>query len=437
MNKLIEDINNRILLYDGSKGYMLQKFGLKGGYCPESFNIERPDIVRKIYSMYKEAGSDIIQTNSFTGNRENLEKYNLADRAYEINYLAAKSAREVMGKDGYVAASIGPIGRLMEPLGDLSFTKAYELFAEQVKALVEGGVNIINFETFTDLAEMRAALLAAKDNADLPVICSISFEASGKTLMGSDPLTVVLVLKSLGADIVGTNCSFGPSKMVHITEALKKSGAGYISVKPNAGLPELADGKSVYKDSQEELTGLAQIFASHGARIIGGCCGTTPENIAHLRPEIDRLNMMIDDFSTKTNDDILKTSISSGTMTLDLSGKTVDAESIDCKDDAEYKEILNGLSIMDLIMDMDYSEKQVIKINIDRVISQTKDKNLLAKIVDEAQGFIKIPMIFETAFPEALEHTLRIYKGRAGVTLTGDDRIKSREVIKKYNALII
>lgn len=437
MNNFLEDIKSKILLYDGSKGYMLQKFGLVGGSSPESFNIENIEVVKKIYSMYRDAGSDVIQTNTFTGNEESLEKYNLLDRAHEINHVAAKVAKEVMGDRGYVAASIGPVGRLMEPLGDLSFESAYGLFSRQVTALADGGCDIINFETFTDLAEMRVALLAAKENTRLPVICSISFESGGRTLMGTDPETVVLVLKSLGADMVGTNCSFGPSKMVGITEALSKSNGGYISVKPNAGLPELYGEKSVYKDSREELSGLAETFASHGARLIGGCCGTTPENISHLRPEIDRLNGKIGEFNRVENMDFLKTKISSPTDTLDLSKDAGLMGIIDCKEDHIYGEVLESLSIVDFALDDDYTGGSTVKINIDRVISKTGDELLLGKVINEAQGYIKIPVILETCHPKALEYGLRVYKGRAGVSLIGNLRKETEEVAKRYNALIV
>jgi len=175
MKDFLREIEKRVLIYDGSKGYMLQEVGLKGGECGEFWNITKKDEVKSVYLKYFAAGSDVIQTNTFPGNRAHLEKFSLSERTYDINYWGTKLAREAAGDDRLVAASIGPTGTLFEPSGELSFEAAYEIYKEQVQAVVDGGADIINFETFTDVAEMRAALLAAKENSNLPVICSMSF----------------------------------------------------------------------------------------------------------------------------------------------------------------------------------------------------------------------------------------------------------------------
>lgn len=289
MRDFLKEIEDRILIYDGSKGYLLQKMGLKGGECGELWNITNSDAVRKVYRLYIEAGSDIIQTNTFPGNRIHLDKHCLGERTYEINYHGARLAREEAGDDILVAASIGPAGMLFEPFGELTFDKAYEVFSEQVKAVADGGADIINFETFTDVAEMRAAILAAKENSKLPIICSMAFEANGRTLMGNDPFISVSVLLSLGADIVGTNCSFGALHMLEIVKRMYAEGSGYLSVKPNAGLPEVVDGEVYYKESPEIFAHQAAAFVEYGARLIGGCCGTTPEHIRAVKEIIGKV----------------------------------------------------------------------------------------------------------------------------------------------------
>ena len=435
MKDFLSEINNKILIFDGSKGYMLQKFGMKGGECPELWNVEHSDEVRKIYSLYKCAGSDVIQTNTFTGNRINLDKYQMGERTYELNFEGARIAREVMGEGGFVAASIGPIGKLMEPMGDLTFDKAYELFKEQVQAVVDGGVDIVNFETFTDVSEMRAALLAAKDITNLPIICSISFESNGRTLMGTEPETAVLILKSLGADIVGTNCSFGPELMVNIVSKMHSAGAGLISVKPNAGLPEIADGITVYKETAEKFANLATQFVKHGARLIGGCCGTTPEFISAIRKEIDKINVNKNHLNSDNvvNTGILCGIISSGVKCINVNDdiKCMNIGKLSTKDDSElFNKLISGdLSIvMDKVIDISEEGYDCIHITVDNAIeaikiqqiasSNCKAYQLLAQVVNEAQGFLKEPFILETKYPDVLEMALRVYKGRAGVIVS-------------------
>ncbi|MCX7711651.1 MAG: homocysteine S-methyltransferase family protein [Clostridia bacterium] len=430
----LKEIKNRILVYDGSKGYMLQKLGMKGGECPELWNVEHADEVRKVYTAYKEAGADVIQTNTFQGNRMKLEEYSLGDRTYELNFESAKLAKEIMGKDGFVAASIGPIGILFEPSGELTFEKAYETFKEQVKALVDGGVDIINFETFTDLAEMRAALIAAKEVANIPVICSVSFEANGRTLMGQDPYTVAVVLKSLGADMIGTNCSLGPFHLVDIIKKMNEAGGIPLSVKPNAGLPEVVNGQVIYSESPEKFASLASEFAMNGARLIGGCCGTTPEHIQAIKATISSL---------KPSELVKKCGqiITSGVKSLNLENiESVETGEIDLSKDNELLEQLQGNNvdvIIDKAIDLACGGYEAIYINVDQAKGNEK---LLADVVNVAQGYIKEPFIIETADSKALEQALRLYRGKAGVVVNGyshetlEDLLK---VAKKYGSTVV
>jgi len=457
LNNFLNELKKKILVFDGSKGYLLQKFGMKGGECPELWNIEHKDVVRKIYSLYKEAGSDVIQTNTFTGNRAHLERHGLGDKTYELNFEGTKLAKEVMGSDGFVAASIGPTGMLMEPMGDLTFDKAYELYREQVQAVADGGADIINFETFTDVSEMKVALLAAKETTDLPVICSMSFESNGRTLMGTDPETVVVILKSLGADLIGTNCSFGPELMVDIVRKMHSAGAGFLSVKPNAGLPEIIDGVSVYKETADNFANLASKFVNYGGRLIGGCCGTTPEFIKAIRQEIDKINANLSSAGSICkieNNEALGSVISSSVRGIRIDDyESANIGYLSTKND---KELLNKLAgcdlsiVMDKVMDLSEEEYDCIQINIDDAIEAVRNScsagngscDLLSKVVNEAQGFLKEPFIFETLYPDELEIALRVYKGRAGIVLDAQalnsEKVDSvRHIAKKYGAVII
>jgi 5-methyltetrahydrofolate--homocysteine methyltransferase len=266
----LNDIKDRVLVFDGSKGYMLQLAGLKAGDCPESWNLSHSEQVTDLYQSYVDSGCDVIQTNTFSANRIQLEKHGLDKYAYEMNFEGVRLAKEVTkGKDVYVAASIGPTGVLMEPSGSLTFEKAYEVYKEQVSAVIDGGADVINFETFTDIAEMRAAIMAAKDISDKPVVASMAFEKNFRTLMGTTPFACAKIMLALHADIIGTNCSFGPESMDQIISDMAKTGA-LISCKPNAGLPTLEDGETKYHQSAQEFSTIVVEYPKYNAHLVGG-----------------------------------------------------------------------------------------------------------------------------------------------------------------------
>lgn len=427
------EIKKRVLVYDGSKGYLLQKLGLKGGDCPELWNVERRDEIKKIYAAYRDAGADVIQTNTFQGNRLQLERYNLGDRTYELNYESTRLAKEVMGDKGFVAASIGPIGRLFEPSGDLTFNLAYETYKEQVIAVAEGGADIINFETFTDVADMRAALIAAKDCTDLPVICSMAFEQNGKTLMGSDPYLAAIVLKSLGADMIGVNCSFGPEHMIDIVKEMARQGDIYLSVKPNAGLPEMIDGEIIYKQNPDEFANLLIEFTDLGARLIGGCCGTTPDFIKKIKEKIVKSEMRE---MPSENREL----ITSSTKVIDVSNlHKFKIGYLSCSKDLELLHALENNDMdeaTDSIMEFLGSDYDLIYINIDLAKGES---NLLGRVLDIAQGYIRQPFIIETIDPKALELALRLYRGKAGVIIKSElDKSNSlKNIAEKYGSSIL
>lgn len=434
MRDFLKEIESRILVHDGSKGYMLQRLGLKGGECGETWNLNNQDAVRNVYRAYLEAGSDVIQTNTFQGNRVNLRKYSLEDRTYEINYWGTKLAREVAGSDTFVSASIGPTGVLFEPSGELNFDRAYEIYKEQVKAVADGGADIINFETFTDLAEMRAALLAAKEQSNLPVICSMAFENGGRTLMGTEPFVAVTVLKSLGADLVGTNCSFGPEHMVGIVEAMYEAGGGYLSVKPNAGLPQVIGDNVVYSETAGHFAELAAEFAKYGARLIGGCCGSTPDFIRALKSKVGSLSPVP---VGEWNRNIITSNI-----------RHMDVSQLDWKNTGRLDAAVNmGLSdalrkndlsfIEDTALDLATEGYDAIHINID---AASDGAELLKNVADRVQWYVREPLILETQNPEALDKALRVYRGIAGVMLSGAPSQKQTELIAlaaRYGSVII
>ncbi len=284
---LLNVLREKPLLYDGSKGVVLQSMGLTSGELGEVWNIARPEKVCEVYQRYRAAGSDVLQTNTFSANRSALRAHGMESQLEAVNTAGVRLARDAA--DGaFVAASAGPTGRMSAPFGDLTFREAYEIFAEQARILEDAGADAIHFETFMDLSEIRAAILAAKENTHLPVIASMALEASGKTLMGVDADVCAKTMEVAGADVIGVNCSCGPQSLLVPVEEM----AAFVSVpviaKPNAGLPETVDGVSVYRQTPEEFATQAAEFLSAGVHLLGGCCGTTPEFIAALRPLMNR-----------------------------------------------------------------------------------------------------------------------------------------------------
>ncbi len=285
---LNERILERVLLYDGSKGVMLQKQGLKGSESAEGYNLSHPDLVSGIYESYIEAGSDLIQTNTFQANRISLEKHGLSDRFAEINKSGVQSAVKAAGRDR-VAVSAGPTSLFFEPLGEMSFEDAAAVFAEQARVSEQAGAKIINFETFTDLAELRAAVIGAKENTELDIIANATFDETGRTLMGNPADVCALTLMALGASIVGANCSGGPESLLDPIRKMHELIGGPLCVKPNAGMPEISGGETVFSETPEHFASFLPEYIKYGVRLIGGCCGTTPEHIAKMRETLDGL----------------------------------------------------------------------------------------------------------------------------------------------------
>ncbi|MGI1658316.1 MAG: homocysteine S-methyltransferase family protein [Desulfitobacterium sp.] len=269
------------LIFDGAMGTMLQKNGLNPGQPPEVFNMTRPEVIGEIYREYIKAGSQVITTNTFGALEGKIKPTGYS--VEEVIQSAVAIARKAAGSQ-LVALDIGPTGELLEPIGDVTFEEAYELFARQVKAAaITGEVDLVLIETFFDLEEARAAIQAVKDHSSLPVICTFTFQKQGKTMMGYDVETVATALAEYGADGIGINCSVGPSEMLPFVETLVNSTQLPILVQPNAGLPKIVDGQTVYDIEPQEFARFIKAMADLGVKWFGGCCGTTPEFIRAIR----------------------------------------------------------------------------------------------------------------------------------------------------------
>lgn len=273
----LRDISEgKLLVSDGAMGTMLQSLGLEAGQCPELWNLTHPEKVQQVHRAYREAGAQLLTTNTFGGNRIRLAGHGLEGKLAEINRRAVELAREVAGDAVCVMASVGPTGMLMEPLGDLTEEQAHEIFSEQISALQEGGADTVVLETFMALEEIVVALRAAK-SLGMRVIASMSFGTGERTMMGVTPEQAAVTLTQEGADVVGANCSTGAQEMVPVIRRMRAAVSTPLIAQPNAGMPVLVDGKTVYTQKPEEMAEFVAQFVEAGASIIGSCCGSTPD----------------------------------------------------------------------------------------------------------------------------------------------------------------
>jgi len=423
---------DRFLVFDGGMGTMLQASGLKMGELPESFNITNPEVIMKIHKEYAEAGADVITTNTFGANRYKLEHSGLS--VEEVVTKALEIAREAAG-DKLVAQDIGPIGQLMEPYGTLSFQEAYDAFREQVLAGASAGADMILIETMSDIYEARAAILAAKENSSLPVICTMTFQQDGRTLTGSDPLTMANIISNLGVDALGINCSLGPKEIIPLVGQLLRYSPIPVIVQPNAGLPSVVEGKTVYDISPEAFGGYMAEIAGMGAAILGGCCGTTPGHIREIRRAIAALKPMRPSVERLT-------AISSATGTVILGqGVRVIGERINPTGKKKLKEaLING--------DMDYLLREAIAqrdagahiLDVNVGLPEIDEKSVMVRAVKEIQGIVNLPLQLDSVRPDVIEAAARVCNGRPIVnSVNGEEKVMKAlfPIIKKYGCLVV
>lgn len=428
-----DEIGKRLLFFDGGMGSLLQKRGLQAGELPETWNILKPDVLTEIHKEYAEAGADIILANTFGANR-----FKYADNLEEIVNAAVVNAREgirLSGRQAYVALDVGPTGKLLKPMGTLDFEEAVDVFADVVKAGVKAGVDLILIETMNDSYELKAAMLAAKENSDLPVFATVVFDEKHKMLTGASPMAIVAMLEGLHADAIGMNCGLGPKELLPIFREMAQYASCPLIINPNAGLPRNDHGKTVYDVGPEEFAEGMVPFIEAGAWFAGGCCGTTPE---HIKALVDRCKDM--EIKPLTEKDY--TIVTSYSQAVFIGNKPVIiGERINPTGKKKFKQALRD-------KDMEYILEEGVKqadsgadiLDVNVGLPEIDEVEMMKKTVYELQSILPLPLQIDTTDPAAMEAALRMYNGKAMVnSVNGKQEVMEKifPLVQKYGGVVV
>ena len=428
-----EEIGKRILFFDGGMGTLLQEQGLQAGELPETWNLKNPEPIIQIHKAYLAAGADIILANTFGANRfkygEDLEKIVTAGVAN------AKKAVAESGKKAYVALDIGSTGKLLKPMGTLDFEEAVGVFAEIIRVGEKAGADLILIETMSDTYELKAAVLAAKENSTLPIMATVIFDESKKMLTGASPQVVVSLLEGLGVDALGINCGLGPKQMKEIVKELLKYASIPVIVNPNAGLPRSENGKTVFDVGAEEFAQDMEEIVTMGAWFAGGCCGTTP---AHIQAMVEKCKEITPVPITPKN----YTFVTSYSTAVELGGRPVIiGERINPTGKSKFKQALRDHNI-DYILEegvkQEDSGAHILDVNVG--LPEIDEAAMMETIVYELQSIMPIPLQIDTTNMEAMERALRIYNGKPMInSVNGKAEIMEQvfPLVKKYGGVVV
>jgi 5-methyltetrahydrofolate--homocysteine methyltransferase len=429
-SRILSLLRQRVLILDGAMGTELYKRGLPAGVCPEAWCLAHPAVVAEIHAAYREAGADVVYTSTFGANRLKMGQYGLTN-VRETNRLLAEIAVRPAGK-GLVAGDIGPTGHFVEPFGDVPFEDSVALFREQVQGLLEGGVDLFVIETMMDIQEARAALIAVREISDLFCMVTMTYEKHGRTLNGTDPVSALVTLQSLGADAVGCNCSAGPEGMLGLIAAMKPHATVPLVAKPNAGLPKLVGDATVFDLSAAGFAGFGGPLAAAGANLMGGCCGTTPAHIRALRDTLTAvkpvapLHRALAAASSARNTVILEEG-----KPLTVVGGRLNA--------AENEAVRQGLLSGDpgpARQTARAQEKEGAQILLLKVGAAGVDETEATRqILEQLAPTTRSSFLLAAGRVETVGQTLRFYPGRLLVRVTESDAAALLPVIAKYGAI--
>ena len=431
-----ERLGKELLFLDGGMGTLLQAEGLAPGELPETWNIEHPEKVEAIHRRYYEAGSDVVLANTFGANvcKFHDDRYTV-EEVIRAGIANAKRAGEQIGKETYVALDMGPTGKLLKPMGDLDFDDAYEAFAEAVRYGEKYGADLIHIETMSDTYEVKAAILAAKENSSLPVFVTMIFDERGKLLTGGDVPSVVAMLEGLRVDALGLNCGLGPKQMLPILNDLRRYTSLPIIVKPNAGLPKQKNGETYYDVEPDEFARIMQEVVKEGACVIGGCCGTTPEHIKKLVEECKELPLR----EIEKKHDTIVSSYGQAVILDDM--PRIIGERINPTGKKKFKEALKN-------EDMDYILKEAITqqdkgahiLDVNVGLPDIDEPAMMKEVIMELQSVSSLPLQIDTVDITAMEAAMRIYNGKPMVNSVNGKQENMDAVfplIKRYGGVVI
>ncbi len=442
--KLKEYMKQGFVLLDGATGSNLQERGMKAGDCPELWILEHPDVFVELQKGYIEAGSDVLYAPTFTCNRIKLAEYGLADRQEELVRDLVGLTRRAVSESGatrpiYIAGDMTMTGQQLAPVGSLPFEELIHVYREQAACLMEAGVDLFVVETMMSLQECRGAVLAIRETCggEIPVFVTLTFQEDGRTLYGTSPETAVLVLQSMGVDAVGVNCSAGPDQMADVVEQMLRVSDIPIIVKPNAGLPEYVDGKTVYSMGPEAFAESMLPLAGSGATVLGGCCGTTPAHIKRLKEGLAGMTAKLPEpknVRALTNE--------RNTLMIGLDGTfSIVGERINPTGKKELQaELREGK--LDLVLSM--AEEQVARgarvLDVNMGMNGIDEKEMMQRVVDELTLAVDVPLCIDSSYADVVEAALRIYPGRALINSISLEPEKLRRLIpaaRKYGAMFI
>ncbi len=432
-----EFVNKGPIILDGATGTNLMAAGMPIGVCPEAWILEHKEVLLNLQRGYVEAGTNIVYAPTFTGNRIKLEEYGLADRITEINTELVRLSREAVGDKALVAGDMTMTGQQLFPLGELMFEELVEVYEEQASILDKAGADLFVVETMMSLQECRAAVLAIKEVSDKPVMVTLTYNEDGRTLYGTPPEAAVVVLQSLGVDVIGINCSTGPMEMIEPVKIMAEYATIPILAKPNAGLPELVDGETVYRMTPEEFAEAGAALVEAGAAIVGGCCGTTPEHIAALTAKVKGMELIT---PLKSHRRILSSERKA--VEIDLDGNfLVVGERINPtgkkKLQAELREGRLDL-VRNMAMDQESNGAAILDINMG--MNGIDELQMMKKVIYEVSSTVDCPLCIDSSHVDVIEEALKIYPGRAlinSISLETEKMEKLLPVAAKYGAMFI
>lgn len=433
-----ELVKNGPVLLDGATGTNLQKAGMPVGVCPEQWILENSEVLIDLQKRYVEAGTDILFAPTFTASRIKLKEYGLEDHLEEMNRkLVALSKEAAKGTNALVAGDLTMTGEQLYPLGDLMFEDLVDVYKEQAKIIAEAGADLFVVETMMSLQECRAAVLAIREVCDLPIMVSLTYNEDGRTLYGTDPVTAVVVMQSLGADAVGMNCSTGPEAMLEPIAKMAEYATIPLLAKPNAGMPELIDGQTVFNVEPEEFAEVGKKLVEEGAAIIGGCCGTTPEHIRALKEAVKGIPVKA---PLQTKRRMLTSERKSVEITLDgrfmVIGERINPTGKK-KLQAELKE--GSLNLV-RTMALEQEENGASILDINMGMNGIDEKEMMLRTIYEVTSTVDCPLCIDSSHVDIIEAALRIYPGRAlinSISLEKEKFEKLLPIAKKYGAMFI